>query len=244
MQENFLIIDTETTVGNESLPWQSVFDIGWTISNRKGEKLKVRSYVVQEFIYQALDKKKAFLIDSGQVALETYLKKIENGQMKVQLWRYIIAELKKDIKRYNIEFIGAYNLAFDKNVIEKTHFYLTGKELEFFDNHFLIDLYHTCAYTVLNTDEYKAFAKENNFITGAGNYQTGAEVTYKYLFNSLDYIEEHTAASDSIDETRILHHLLNRKEFIPIHAYSINSQAWRIVNEKKIQKMKKKKRPF
>lgn len=228
---NFLILDTETTIQGENMPNQSVFDIGWCISNRKGEILKKRSYMVKEFKDQALHKKKGFLLDNEQVNTSIYFQKLLDKKMIVASWNNIMSQLKKDCKNYSIEFIGAYNLAFDKRVIEKTDFFFKGKDMDFFDDFFLIDLYHACAYTVLNTDEYKEYAKTHNFITDKGNIQTGAEPCYKYLFNELDYIEEHTGLSDAVDETRILHALLNQKEHIDIHAYSINSQSWRIVNE-------------
>lgn len=230
MNETFLILDTETTIKGENMPNQSVFDIGWTISNRQGETICERSYIVEEFKYQALHRKKAFLLDSGAVDSRVYFTKLLNKEIKVLSWNNIIAQLKRDCKKYNVAFIGAYNLGFDTRVIAKTDFFFKGKDFTFFDDFFLIDLYHVCAYTVLNTDDYREFAQHNNLITDKGNYMTGAEPCYKYLFNELDYIEEHTAFKDSMDETRILHHILNQKEKIDLHAYSINQQAWRIVN--------------
>lgn len=230
MLENFLIIDTETTVKTKEVDAQTVFDIGWTISNREGKIFKVRSYVVQQLHYIAVVKKKGFLIDSGQVKQETYTRKISDLYMKQLEWSSIIGQLKRDIKKYNVEFIGAYNLGFDKRVIEKTHFFFTGKDLDLFDKYFLIDLYPACAYTILNNDNYKEFAKKHNLVTSVGNYMTGAEPCYKYLFDDLEYIEEHTAATDSIDETKILHKVLSLPQLIPLQAFNINGQAWRIVN--------------
>ena len=80
MKETLLIIDTETTKEDYNMPNQSVFDIGWTISNRQGEILQTRSYIVEEFRLQALEKKKAFLIDSEVVDKATYITKILNKE--------------------------------------------------------------------------------------------------------------------------------------------------------------------
>lgn len=231
MKQTFLILDTETTIKDENLPMQSVFDIGWTISNRQGEILKTRSYLVHEFYHQAVLERKGFLIDNGFMSENLYIEKLKKGEIKLSLWKNIIAQLKRDCKKYDVEFIGAYNLGFDTRVIAKTDFYFKGLDFDFFDDFFLVDLYHVCAYTVLNTPDYKEFATENNFITDKGNFKTGAESTYRYLFD-LDYIEEHTAMKDSLDETKILHHVLNNTDDIPLFSYSINSQSWRIVNEK------------
>lgn len=232
MKETFLILDTETTIEGENMPNQSVFDIGWTISDREGNILKTRSYIVKEFKYQALHRRKAFLVDSGAVSSQVYFTKLLDNTIKVMEWQYIMGQLKRDCIKFNVEFIGAYNLGFDKRVIEKTSFFFSGKEFDFFDNYFLIDLYHVSAYTILSTEKYKKFAKEHGLYTEKGNIQTGAEPCFKYLTNNLNYIEEHTAFQDSYDETIILHKLLNQKEKIELHAFSINQQAWRIVNEK------------
>lgn len=234
MIENFLTIDTETTRRGENMPFGSVFDIGWTITNRQGQVLCERSYMVKEFKYEALNKRRAFLIDSGFLTEQVYLQKILDNTIKVASWSNIIGQLKKDSKKHNVEYISAYNLTFDFNVINKTNFFLTGKELNFFENFFLIDLYHVCAYTVLNTPHYKKVASEKGWVSEKGNILTKAETTYRYIFNKHDYIEEHTALADTKDEAEILHHLLdNWVEFIPLQAYKMNSQAWRIVNEKK-----------
>lgn len=240
MLGRFLVIDTETTKEGNNMPIQSVFDIGWTISDHTGNILAKRSYIVQEFKYQALHKKRAFLIDENVVNGKIYFTKLLNREMIVASWSRIIAQLKKDCKKYQVEYIGAYNLSFDMRVIAKTHAFLSGKDLEFFDDFFLIDIYPLSSYIILNTPEYKEFALKHNLLTEAGHYQTGAEVTYRFLFNELEYIEEHTALQDTIDETRILHTILNRDEIIPIHAYSVNSQAWRIVNEDIINQRKQK----
>ena len=113
MKETFLVIDTETTKEGYNMPNQSVFDIGWAISNRQGEILQTRSYMVEEFRLQALEKKKAFLIDSEVVDKATYITKLLNKEMKVVNWKSIIAQLTKDMNKYNVEFVSAYNLGFD-----------------------------------------------------------------------------------------------------------------------------------
>lgn len=232
MKETFLIIDTETTKEGYNMPNQSVFDIGWTISNRSGEILKTRSYMVEEFRLQALEKKKAFLIDSNVVDKATYITKLLNKEMKVAKWRSIITQLTKDMNKHNVEFVGAYNLGFDLRVVDKTTQFLLGREFTFEDK-FLIDLWHASAYTILNTKKYREFAHKHNLRTDKGNLKTSAEATFQFITNNPSYIEEHTALQDSLDETKILHHLLNQDETIPLHAYEINTQAWKIVNSQK-----------
>ena len=233
MKETFLILDTETTKEGKNMPNQSVFDIGWVVSNRKGEILTQRSYMVEEFRLQALEKKKAFLIDSGDVDKATYVTKLLNREMKVATWKGITTQLVKDCKKHNVGFLGAYNLAFDTRVISQTHEFLQGKEFTLFEDMFLIDLWHASACTILNTDKYRDFAKANSLVTDKGNFKTSAEATIQYILNDPSYIEEHTALQDSLDETMILHHLLSLEEYIPLHAYTINSQSWRIVNTPK-----------
>ena len=226
---NFLIIDTETTKAGENMENQSVFDIGWTISDPHGNFIKTRSFIVHEFLSEAIHKKKAFLIDNETVSQELYIKKLNDKYMIAKEWTKIISLLKSDLKKYQVEYLGAYNLSFDKRVIEKTDFFLTGREMTLFDDYFLIDIYPVATHSILNTDEYRAFADKHNLKTEKGNYQTGAEATYRYIFNDLDYIEEHTACTDSIDETKILHYILKHSDTIPLEAYKINPQAWRMV---------------
>lgn len=72
------------------------------------------------------------------------------------------------------------------------------KDIRGFVHHFIID------------DNFKTFCEKNGYFTESGNYSTTAECIYRYLANNTDFIEEHTALSDSQIEADILYYCLQK----------------------------------
>ena len=56
---------------------------------------------------------------------------------------------------------------------------------------------------LINNDFIK-FCEKNKKFTDSGNYSTTAETIYQYIKNDVDFIEDHTALSDSLIEYEIL----------------------------------------
>ena len=59
-------------------------------------------------------------------------------------------------------------------------------------------------------ENYKNFCETHNYFTDSGNYSTTAETVFRYLTNDTEFIEDHTALSDSEIEAAILIECLKR----------------------------------
>ena len=59
-------------------------------------------------------------------------------------------------------------------------------------------------------ETYKAFCEEHGYFTDSGNYSTTAETVFRYVTGNTDFIEDHTALSDSEIEGSILLECLKR----------------------------------
>ena len=64
---------------------------------------------------------------------------------------------------------------------------------------------------ICDTEEYKQWAKDNNVLTETEKYiSTSVESVCKYLYNNLEFAEDHTALSDVQHETNILIECIRR----------------------------------
>lgn len=116
--------------------------------------------------------------------------------------------LQADLKRYRVAFGYAYNSNFDVNIFKKT------AEKYHIQSPLDIPIFDIWAYAVnhiCRTDDYVAWAKENQIFTPSEQYiSTSVESVVKYLTKNLDFVEEHTALSDVKWETMILAECLAR----------------------------------
>lgn len=219
-----------------------IFDYGWQIVDLdSGDILTKKSYISNELYDEALVNGRAFLINNGTVKQQAYFKQVLNGEIKLLSEKDIFIQLKKDMKK--VQFMSAYNIAFDKSALEKTHFRTFGREFEELEDIQMLDIYNLACNTLLNTDEYRAYCDQqekgdNRFISEKGNYKTGAEACYSYLTQNGDHIESHTALNDVKEETEILLYIL-KNEKIKMSYCEINAQAWKIVNIEKLAKREK-----
>lgn len=131
----FLTLDTETA----TLPFSDelcdnsddkrkiaiakplVYDIGWTISDRKGNILKKENFLVQETFFVPSVFNTAYYKDKRPY----YLTMMKDGKIKTANWENIMTILYNDIINHNISAVTAYNAAFDfKKAIPFTNQYI------------------------------------------------------------------------------------------------------------------------
>lgn len=86
----------------------------------------------------------------------------------------------------------------NKNNFDGENFVFRGKKYPLFDLWGL-----SCKY-ILNNDDYKEKCVANGWKSASGKfYKTSAETTYRYIKDSDDFIESHTAIEDAIIESEI-----------------------------------------
>ena len=113
----------------------------------------------------------------------------------------------RDFKAFEIKMAFAYNSAFDEKVFDFNCDWF--KCINPFDNIEIKDIRGFAHYFLVD-DNYKAFCEENSLFTETGNYSTTAETMTRYLLDSNDFIEAHTALADSEIEMEILFASINK----------------------------------
>lgn len=208
-----MVFDCETACGLKN---PVIYDMGWTVCDKKGKVYAKRSYVVEEifgddaFMETAYYKKK----------IPLYWEKIQSGEMLLKPWAYIYKVMMNDIAYFNdLRQFSAYNLSFDLGALQNTSKELAGfwsffnpkmyKEMEF------VDIWTLACQTIFRQKEFKRQAELNKWYSPkTHNPKTNAEIAFKYITGNHDFKEEHTALSDCLIETAILAKCYRQKKKI------------------------------
>jgi len=215
-----LVIDTET-VGLEG----HVYDMGWTITDKSGEIVAERNWLVQENFTNPKRMMGAFY--AGKTFTH-YAPMLQAGTISMRPWAEIIGALRADLLCYGVQTVAAYNAGFDLRVIPQTHEDLTGAEFVEFDGLQILDIWQFACETKLSQKGYARIARELGWVSPAGNIKTGAEFAYRFVCGDYSFIEDHTALSDARIETAILAECFRQKKRVPYGV--MNASPWRIVN--------------
>jgi DNA polymerase III epsilon subunit-like protein len=231
--KNILILDTETT-GDFGSPM--IYDFGYRIINPQGEVLLTRNCLISE----VFDTK--FLMDKAFYAkkFNAYLIAWDKGEIEKISFRIALKRFITDIRKYKVEVVAAYNLAFDVRALNQTMRLFDSpnfdkkilEKLFSQKNKKLLCIWNLACETVLNTDEYRAYCQADPevFISEAGNYKTSAESAYRYLIKQNDFEESHTALSDVDIEIKILLDILNNYD--GVISYGLHYGSWQKVQKR------------
>jgi hypothetical protein len=217
MKKNYLILDTETN----SITTPYVYNIGWVIQDKKGNAIRKRNYLIKEGIRHI---KESFY---GCNKTVFYLNQIIDDKVKIVNWVEACEKLKKDIEKYKIKELFAYNSSFDKRAIQKTcERLLTDNPVTGLDWYCL---YNASSTNICDTNKYCKKGAAENWITQKGNLLTNAECVYRFITDNIEFFESHTALEDAIIEGQILSYLLEKKK--KTH-YPSNGMCWKIPQER------------
>jgi hypothetical protein len=218
-QKVILVLDTETADLSGS-----VYDVGYTIANKKGEIMKERNWLVKEVFTNGRRMMGAFF---AKKVFSHYAPMLQEGKIRMEPWKYIVNCMRADYFAYGINVLAAYNLAFDRRVMRQTHAQF-GDSAPIFPALTALDIWRFACETKLNTRLYKEIAGYQGWITENGNIRTGAEYAYRFCTGDFGFIESHTALSDARIETEILAACYAQHSKIPYNVISGN--CWKIVN--------------
>lgn len=191
---NILIFDTETTDLNKCF----CYNIGYIIADTTTNTILVKKDFVVEQIWHNLPLFSTAYYSSKR---PIYINRMKAKQTKMVKYGYICQEMIRDIKKYNVVSAYAYNSPFDEKVFNFNCDWF--KCINPFDNIPIYDI-RGFVHNGLIDNDYITFCENNNKFTESGNYSTTAETVFQYLTNDTDFIEEHTALSDSLIEYYIL----------------------------------------
>lgn len=196
-----LIFDTETTSLNKPF----CYNIGYCVLNTDTKEIELK----EDFIIEQIWHNKP-LFESAYYANKRplYIKAMKARKARLEKIGYVTQRMYRIIKSYSIEYAFAYNSKFDEKVFNFNCEYFNI--INPFDNIKIFDIRGMVHNKIAFTSEYKNFCEENKLFTETSNYSTTAESVYKFITNNVDFVEEHTALADSIIETEILLHCINK----------------------------------
>ena len=142
---NILILDTETACGFDN---PLVYDVGYIIADLKGNILLKRNYLIKN----VFDNKRLFETAYYKEKRPIYELLLSIEKIKKVYLGFAIYQLLKDIEKYNVADLYAYNSSFDFKSLNCTL-------KQFKNTSFDIDILDIMDYIsiITNTIEYKEF---------------------------------------------------------------------------------------
>lgn len=191
---NIVVFDTETV----SLEKPFCYNIGYAIVEvESGKMLAKRDYVVEQVWHNPMLFITAYYADKR----ENYVKAMRSRKTIMAKYGYICQAMIRDFIKYEVAGAYAFNSPFDDKVFTYNSEWFKCNNP--FDNIPIFDIRGYVHHFMVD-DNFKAFCEDYGYFTDSGNYSTTAEVMYRYLTGNTEFIEDHTALSDSEIESAIL----------------------------------------
>lgn len=197
---NILVFDTETVDVEHAF----CYNVGYTIVNiETREKLIKRDYVIEQVWENKMLFSTAYYAEKKQL----YINALRGRKATIKHWGHTMQRMIKDIQEYNVEFAYAFNSPFDVRVFDfNSEWFKSSNALDYVET---IDI-RGLINKLLFSDEYKAFCEENGYYTESGNYSGNAETLTKFIRQDKEFIEDHTALSDSLIEADIILYMIDK----------------------------------
>ena len=197
---NIVVFDTETTSVNKPF----CYNIGYCVVEvETGDILLRRDYVVEQVWHNPMLFTTAYYAEKR----EKYVKAMRSRKTEMSKYGYICRKMIRDFIDFNVVGAYAYNSPFDDGVFTYNSDWY--KCVNPFDNMPIFDI-RGYAHQFIIDEDFKKFCEDNGYFTESGNYSTTAETVYRYITGNTDFIEDHTALSDSEIETGILLHCIRK----------------------------------
>lgn len=197
---NVVVFDTETV--NLEKPF--CYNIGYTILNVDNRKtLAKRDYVVEQVWHNPMLFITAYYADKREI----YVNAMRSRKTLMAKYGYICQAMIRDFIKYEVAGAYAFNSPFDDKVFAYNSEWFRCNNP--FDNIPIFDI-RGYVHEFLIDDNFKEFCEDYGYFTDTGNYSTTAEVVYRYITGNAEFIEDHTALSDSEIEAEILLECIKR----------------------------------
>ena len=219
--EKIMVLDTETADLSGH-----VYDVGFTITNRKGEIRYEYNALVDENFRDAKKMMGAFY---ARKLFTHYAPMLQAGEIQLTPWAEIVETIRNMANFYEIDTLAAYNLPFDRRVMRQTNKLLGDGPI--FDRPVKqLCIWRFACETKLKTKLYRRVAEEQGWVSNAGNLRSGAQYAYRFCRGDWGFIEDHTALSDARIETAILADCFAMKKKVPYEP-TTGGPAWRLIQE-------------
>lgn len=196
-----IVFDTET-IGKVN---QDLLNVGYKIIDLNIQTAEAKVLCERDYLVRSLIDNEVYCINDDFVgAAKYYVYKglLADGKVIKRNLKQIYITLMNDIKKHSVLFGYAYNCNFD---LDKFKRHCPDGVVNPFDTVPVFDIWDYAVELICQTDDYKEWALANNQITESQRYiSTSVEAVARYLYNDLNFIEDHTALSDVQHETEIL----------------------------------------
>ena len=196
-----IVFDTET-IGKVN---QDLLNIGYKIIDLNIQAADGKVLCERDYLVRSLIDNEVYCINDDFVgAAKYYVYKglLADGKIIKRNLKQIYITLMNDIKKHNVLFGYAYNCNFD---LDKFKRHCPDGVVNPFETIQVFDIWDYAVELICQTEDYKEWALTNDQITESQRYiSTSVEAVARYLYNDLDFIEDHTALSDVQHETEIL----------------------------------------
>lgn len=206
-----MMTDTETANtlvrDDGSLDMSSVFvyDIGWQVTDKRGNVYEEKSYIVKEIFYGENE-----LMKSAYYAkkIPMYLQEIAEGKRIVASYYEIRKDFWETMERYETKTVSAHNARFDYNAINTTQRWLTKSKYRYFFP-YEVEMWDTMKMArdvILPMPTYRRFCEENGYMTKhkTPRPRLTAEILYRFISGDMEFVESHTGLEDVNIERQIL----------------------------------------
>lgn len=201
----FMVLDTETCPIDRDMEEVTptnmlVYDLGYTITDKKGNVYRTGSYIVSDIFFGEFYTKMQSSYYANKIP--KYMEQIANGERVVKTWKQISFILRKVLEEFDINVVVAHNARFDYGVLRNTKDYL--EEYPMLPYVEWWDTLKMARSILKERKSYKRFCEDNNYMTKNNQCRFTAEVIYRYLTNDLEFEESHTGLEDTLIEKDIL----------------------------------------
>ena len=219
MIEKFIVLDVEG--GSACRP----YNVGYIIADRNGKIYKKHSFAFPECFWENIvtslnntTVKEMTCKNIQEICKQQGVKKTKRKYKNISIDNFFNF-FTKEIKRYKIKKLYAYNVAFDKGSLNRLFGErLNESNLEYRD--IMTGIFHT----KLLTKRYIDFCLKNEYVTDKGNFKYSAEIVYRFLTGDKTFNEEHTGLADVLIEFDILKYVIKNHKKVD---YSKNPCIWR-----------------
>lgn len=179
------------------------YDIGWVITDKRGNVYAERSFVNADIF---LDEQE--LMRSAYYAnkVPEYWEDIKSGKRIITSFYNIHKALMDDIQTYNIKQVFAHNMRFDYGALNNTQRWLTKSKYRYFfpKSVDICDTLKLARQLIAPMPTYKRFCEENGYLTRNNQVRLTAEILYRFISGEENFEEEHKGLDDCLIEKEIL----------------------------------------
>lgn len=196
---NHLIFDTETT----GIGKPFCYDVGYKIIDDNGANIITRHFIIEQIWHNLPLFESAYYKEKRP----KYVQLMRQRRAVMDKWGYIMRQLARDIKNYEIADAYGYNSKFDDNVFTfNCDWYKCNNPLETIP---VYDIWGYASEYITGTRDYQEFCEENELFTDSGNYKSSAEAVYRYITGDTEFEEAHMGLHDAEIEAEILKYCLD-----------------------------------